>query len=103
MAVQNVVVIVGDVWMPAGASQLARQAQRGKAPASRRPAKWHDLDRQWDAASQAGYELASVHHHDEPASGGRHDLFPQQGAAAPFDQVQLRIHLIDRKSTRLNS
>src|SRR5512146_2533649 len=66
------------------------------------PAESQHLYRNRVAGAQAGRELAVIYGDDDAAAGLGNNLFPQQGPAAAFGHVQLRIHFVGAVYSEIN-
>ncbi len=74
-------------------SQLSRTTQLFELPPRHLPAERCNFDRKGEFP-QTLHQFAMVYDNNIVYRGRSDDLFPEQGSAAPLDQVQLFVHLI---------
>ena len=100
MGIHDPVAAIGDKNVTVAAFSdhyLAGNAAIGKRffdqPPRRAEPKRNDLDRQRKAAERLD-PFRLVGNHDHAVGSRRHDLFPQQGAAAALDEVERGVDLV---------
>ena len=93
-AVEDPVALVGHVGLVAHRPSLGIGQQVGDPPARVAPAEAHDLHGEAKALSQPVNLLSVLGDHHEPARGRRHDLLPQQRAAASLDETEVGVDLV---------
>src|SRR5207249_9553369 len=94
MRIEDVVPVVGSEGLVAVLPQFDLAAERLERRGRVLPAERMHLDGQRRLRAEATDEFGVVDDYNELLRRGRHDLLAEQGAAHPFDQVELRVDLV---------
>src|SRR5215467_3574947 len=93
-AIENVVVLVRDVWCPVGIPAKLHGRAKGRDSLCHERLREPDHLYRQRKLSQPLNSLRCIRHNDQLLRRRRHNLFPKSRSAAAFDQSQFRIDFI---------